>query len=264
MKAREVKTISMNINKNQSENEWNPLNFQWMPLVKLNQELNLKTRKMKNLMLLPILMLLVFTTSCSDDDDTIFGSGNLTTETRTVDTFTKINSEGVFEVTVTQGIAQSVEITADDNIIGLVRTSISNNELRLRLNDNYNYRDVTVRANITVVNLNGITNSGIGDMHIHNVDNNGAFSIDNEGTGNIEIDGTSTNLSIKNQGSGDILGFDFLVNDCNVDIEGSGDVKISCSDNLDVDIEGSGNVYYKGTPTVNATITGSGQVVQSN
>lgn len=259
-----METINKHINKNQSENEWHPINFQWIPLVKLNQELNLKTRKMKNLFMLPILILLACITSCSDDDDTLIGSGNLTTATRTVDTFTKINSEGVFEVTVTQGASQSVEITADDNIIGQVRASVSNNELRLRLNENYNYRDITVRANITVVNLNGLTNSGIGDMYIHNVDNNGAFSIDNEGTGNIEIDGVSTSLAVKNQGSGNISGFDFLVNDCTIDIEGSGDVKISCSDNLDVDIEGSGDVYYKGTPTINTNITGSGSVINAN
>ncbi|WP_223033361.1 head GIN domain-containing protein [Hanstruepera marina] len=263
MKTREVKTISMN-NKNQSKNEWNPLNFQWMPLVKLNQELNLKTKTMKSLLMLPILILLVCTTSCSNDDDTLFGSGNLTTETRAVDTFTKIDSEGVFEVTVSQGTTQSVEITADDNIIGQVRTSTSNNELRLRLNENYDYRNITVRVNITVNNLNGLTNSGVGDMYIHNIDNNGAFSIDNEGTGNIEIDGVSTGLTIRNQGSGDISGFDFLVNDCTIDIEGSGDVKINCSDNLDVDIEGSGNVYFKGTPTINTNITGSGSVINAN
>jgi len=264
MTIREVKTISMNTNKNQSENEWNPLNFQWKPLVKLNQELNLKTKTMKNLMMLPILMLLVCTSSCSNDDDTLIGSGNLTTETRNVNTFTKISSEGVFEVTVTQGASQSVEITADDNIIGQVRMIISNNELRLRLNDNYDYRDITVHANITVVNLNRITNSGIGDMYIHNVDNSGTFSIDNEGTGNIEIDGASTGLTVRNQGSGNISGFDFLVNDCTIDIEGSGDVKISCSDNLDVDIEGSGNVYYKGNPTINTSISGSGEVINDN
>ena len=259
-----MKTINQNINKNKSENEWNSLNFQWMPLVKLNQELNLKTRKMKNLMMLPVLMLLVCITSCSDDDDTIFGSGNLTTEIRTVDLFTKISSESVFEVTVTQGTPQSVEIIADNNIVNYVKTEVSGNELRLYLEDDYNYRDIALKANIVVGSLNGLKNYGAGDLHVHNIDNSGAFSIENEGSGDIEIDGVSTSLSIKNTGSGDILGFDFLVEDCTIDIEGAGDVKISCSDNLDVDIEGSGNVYYKGNPTINTNISGSGTVINEN
>lgn len=41
MKTKKVKTIEKCIGRNQSENEWSPINFQWMPLVKLNQELNL-------------------------------------------------------------------------------------------------------------------------------------------------------------------------------------------------------------------------------
>ena len=60
------------------------------------------------------------------------------------------------------------------------------------------------------------------------------------------------------------MAFDFLVNDCNIEIEGSGDVEVSCSDNLNVEIDGSANVYYKGTPTIDTDIRGSGYVIQSN
>jgi hypothetical protein len=220
-------------------------------------------KKQLALTLVAIIALNVIT-SCSDDDDTIFGSGNLATESRTVNSFSKISSEGVFEVTVTQGATQSIEITADDNIMNLVKTQVGSNELRLYLDEGYNYRNITVRANIVVTNLNGLKNFGAGNMDVTNIDNSGTFSIQNEGSGNIEIDGTSTNLNIRNQGSGDILGFDFLVNDCTIDIEGSGNVEISCSGNLDVDIKGSGNVYYKGTPSINTSISGSGSVINAN
>ena len=57
---------------------------------------------------------------------------------------------------------------------------------------------------------------------------------------------------------------DFLVNDSNVEIDGSGDVEVNCSDNLDVEIDGSGSVYYKGNPIINSDISGSGQVVNDN
>ena len=66
------------------------------------------------------------------------------------------------------------------------------------------------------------------------------------------------------EGSGYIFGFNFLVNDCNVKIEGYGDVEVNCSNSLDVVIEGSGNVYYKDFPAINASITGSGEVINNN
>jgi len=248
----------------QNNKTWFPINFQWIPVVKLNNELNLKTNKMKNLIILPILALLVFTTSCSNNDDTVFGSGNLISETRTVDQFTKIKSEGIFEVTVTQGASQSIEITADNNIIDLVKTSVNSNELKLYLDEDYNYNGITIQANITVTSLNSLRNFGAGDMYVHNIDNISVFIIENEGSGNIEIDGVSNSLTIQNQGSGDILSFDFIVNNCEIVIEGSGDVEITCSNNLDVNIEGSGNVYYKGTPSINTAISGSGSVLNAN
>ena len=180
MKTSETKTIDNRLYYNQSENEWTPIDLQWIPWLKLNQELNLKTLKMKNLMLTPILMLLVCVASCSDDD-TLFGSGNLTTETRTVDSFTNIRSEGVIDLTVTQGSIQSLEITSDDNIIEEVRTVVYNNELHLYLDEHYNYRGISIQANITVANLNGLKNFGVGDVVLNNIDNNSTFSIENEG-----------------------------------------------------------------------------------
>ena len=74
--------------------------------------------------------------SC-DTDETINGSGNLITETRGATPFTKVSSEGVFEVTINQGATQSVEITADDNVIGRVKTRVVNDELQLYLDDDY-------------------------------------------------------------------------------------------------------------------------------
>jgi hypothetical protein len=112
--------------------------------------------------------------------------------------------------------------------------------------------------------LNSLRNFGAGDMYVHNIDNISVFIIENEGSGNIEIDGVSNSLTIQNQGSGDILSFDFIVNNCEIVIEGSGDVEITCSNNLDVNIEGSGNVYYKGTPSINTAISGSGSVLNAN
>lgn len=229
----------------------------------VNSEVKLKTNKMKHLSFFPILLIFAFITSCSDEE-TISGSGNLFTESRDVDFFEKVRSEGVFDVSITQGNSKSVEITADDNIINQVRTRVINNELQLYLDDNFNYNGITVKANITTTSLNALINSGVGNMFVYDVDQSGAFSIYNSGTGDISIGGSAANLSITDEGSGDIMAFDFYVENCSIDIEGSGSVYIHCSDNLDVNIEGSGHVHYKGSPAVNTSITGSGSVIDAN
>ncbi len=208
-----------------------------------------------------LLVLITVFISCSKDD--ITGSGNLTSEMREVNYFTKVKSEGVFEVNIIQGSTQSVEVVADNNVINKINTKVVNGELRLYL-DHGNYQHINLEVNITALRLNGLENSGAGDMYAHNIDEKGVFSIDNTGSADILIEGSAANLNIENEGSGSIMAFDFLVNDSRIEIDGSGDVEVNCSNNLNVEIDGSGSVYYKGNPTIDVDISGSGQVINDN
>jgi hypothetical protein len=241
---------------------WFPINFQWIPVVTLNNELNKITRKMKNKIILPVALLLAIFSSCSNED-TIYGSDELTSEFRTIESFTKVSSEGVFEVNIIQGETQSVEVIANNNIIHRVKTKVVNNELRLYL-DNNNYRDIELEVNITVPSINGIKNSGIGDISILDVDTTDDFNVYNSGTGDITIEGIAKGLTIKNEGTGKFEGFLFAVEDCNVKIIGSGDCEVSVTNDLNVRIEGSGDVYYLGTPIIETNITGSGKIMNAN
>ena len=56
----------------QKNEKWFPINFQWIPTIKLNNELYTKTNKMKRLFFLPIVLLALLVSSCSED--TIDGS----------------------------------------------------------------------------------------------------------------------------------------------------------------------------------------------
>lgn len=217
---------------------------------------------MKTNFFLSIVLLSLLITSCSNDDD-YFGSGNTISENRNVNSFTKLSSEGTFIINIYQGPTQSVEVIADENIMSRVKTSVLNNELRVYLSDG-KYSNVTLEANITVTNLSGLKNSGSGDINVYELNSLGNIDIDNLGNGSIIIDGHVSDLNIRNEGSGDIMAFDFFVKNCSIDIEGSGSVEINCSDNLDVDIEGSGNVFYKGNPAIDTNISGSGLVINSN
>ena len=246
----------------EKDETWFPINFQWIPIVKLNNELNKKTTKMKNKIILPVALLLVIFISCSYED-TIYGSDELTSEFRTLESFTKVSSEGVFEVNIVQGDTQSVEVIANNNIIHRVKTKVVNNELRLYL-DNNNYMDIELQVNITVPNIDGVKNLGTGDISILDVDTAADFNVYNSGTGDITIEGTAKGITIKNEGTGKLEGFLFTVEDCNVKIIGSGDCEVNVLNELDVAIEGSGDVYYLGTPTIEVNITGSGKIMKAN
>lgn len=215
---------------------------------------------MKKVFFMPILLVSVVM-SCSDD--TVFGSGDLITESRDVDYFTKVKSEGVFEINIIQGSTQSVEVTADNNVMSRIKTKVVNNELRLYL-DGDSYRDISLKVDIVVTRLNGIKNSGVGNIYAYNIEEEGNFKVINSGTANILLEGNAQSIDIYNEGSGDFDGFDFSTNSGDIENIGSGDIEINCSEDLDVKISGSGNVYYKGNPTINTNISGSGNIISSN
>ncbi len=208
--------------------------------------------------------ILAMTTFWSCTKETISGSGEITTELRQVSAFNKVRSEGVFMVTITQGEVQSVEITGDNNILGKVRTQVTGGELRLYLDNDYNYGEMHLQAKITVTRLNGLKNYGTGEIHVFGVAEPGKFDLRNSGSGPVSVEGSASSLEVFNEGSGDINAFGFKVLQCNATMIGSGNLEIECSDTLRVSIEGSGNVYYLGNPVVDATIKGSGRLVNGN
>ena len=200
-------------------------------------------------------------TACTKD--AIVGSGTPISEFRNVADFTKVSSEGVFEVTITQGDFQSVEIIANDNIIHRVKTEVVDNEIRLYLDDR-NYKNISLQANIIAARINGIKNIGVGNIMISNVDESGNFNVYNSGTGNISIEGSAESMTLENEGTGKFKGFQFIVSNCNAEIFGSGDCEVNPTNTLNVDIEGNGDVYYKGSPDIDAKISGSGKVINAN
>ena len=196
--------------------------------------------------------------SCSKDDYT--GSGNSVSEFRDVNLFTKISSEGTFVVNITQGAAQSLEVIADDNIINRVKTTVSNDQLKIYLEDG-NYKKTYLEVNITVADLHSIQNEGTGDITVFEFLSAGNMDIENTGSGNISIAGFVDHLNIQNEGSGTINCSEYMAANVEVRIEGSGDCEVHCTESLNVIIEGSANVYYKGSPVIDISVSGSGQVI---
>jgi hypothetical protein len=211
-----------------------------------------------------VVMILVIASSffsCSEDK--FVGSGDTVSEYRNVEYFNGVSSEGTFTVTITEGDEQLVEIIADNNIINRVRTDVTNGMLKLYLADG-NYQNVHLQAHMTVLDLNEIVNSGVGNMYVSHITDAETFKVNNSGSANISLEGNCDNLNIKNEGSGSIFAFDMPSINCAINNEGSGEIEVACESNLDVNIEGSGSIHYLGNPTINVNISGSGEVINDN
>ncbi len=188
------------------------------------------------------------------------GSGISATQTRAVAEFHAIRVEGSCDVVATVGGAQSVQVTADDNLIDDLTTEVENGVLVIstRPGKNLSFR-VDTRATISVPRLDGMQIEGSCDASITGVSGED-FKAAIEGSGDLRVAGKSTKLALSIEGSGDA---DFSALECqdvNVSIDGSGDARVCASANLSASISGSGDIGYIGSPHTNISISGSGEV----
>jgi hypothetical protein len=102
------------------------------------------------------------------------------------------------------------------------------------------------------------TISGSGNMK-ENI-NCDIFSVRISGSGKITINGNSRESDIYISGSGNMFGNEFMTNNANIDISGSGNANIWAVDHIKANISGSGGITYRGNPKIDFSGSGSGRI----
>jgi hypothetical protein len=225
------------------------------------------------------LFCLIYLTSCIGFH-TIDGNGNITTENRTLNTFSKVKSEGSFEVYISQDSVQSVTVEAESNLLPYIETDVSGSVLLIRIREHRNIDNhEPIKIYVKSPMVEGIDLSGSGliscdsmitpnmDLHLSGSGKMNVIATTNKidahisGSGGITISGSSNESDFNIDGSGNIHAYDLKQDTCYADISGSGDMYLNVNKFLDVKISGSGKVHYIGNPSVNTFITGSGAVI---
>lgn len=201
---------------------------------------------------------------CSDDivSGRIIGSGIIVTEARQLAGFDSIDMRAVGDVEVTQGGVQSIDIETDDNIIDHIIMSVSNGELIITSDENYD-SDHGVIITITMPDIELLELSGVGSIEGQNDFTVDALELVLDGVGGFAVLGTAQTLVAEVSGVGNIDAEALSAATATVDISGVGDIYVTATDELNVTISGNGDVYYAGNPPViNSNITGNGSLIQ--
>ena len=260
--------------------------------------------KMEKLRILIALSLVIlFFSGCEKGIFCTNGKGEIVSKTLSVGEFIELEASGAFEVVVTQGAIQSVELEGHQNIIEKIETSLVNEHLEIDLEIGC-YNDYTLTIFITTPDITEVKLNGSGDIIINEFDeldqldliitgsgnifgdhnipvNNLSFYIvgsgnidftstslniisEIEGSGNVTLSGTTNTHEAIITGSGSFQTFNLISDNTSIKIDGSGDCEVYADKTLNVDISGSGNVYYKGHPNLDIDISGSGNIYDRN
>jgi len=196
-----------------------------------------------------------------------------------VSDFSEIEFTGMGNLIITQGDEESLIVEADDNILPLIETDVSGDELTIRFRRGYNFVPVeNINFYLCVVDLNKISMSGAGRVDCENLDTD-RFEFDISGAGDIDFNINADEINIESSGAGgltlsgkvdsqdiDISGVgkynakELESKECKIKLSGAGSATVNVTGELDIRISGVGNVYYIGTPIVKQDISGLGRI----
>ena len=239
----------------------------------------------KSAMLLAVIFLSIFMTSCEVDSwHNIRGSGPVVSETREVPIHRNIYISVPAEVYIYQSPYQELTLEAQSNVLDAIETYVEGSELKIRLEDGAGLGShETILIYISSAMFNSIRLSGSVDLYsetsivtdVLDVSISGSGKVDlavvaNEvrasisGSGNMWLEGSVINQELTISGSGDIYSFGLDSETADVNISGSGEAEVRVEEFMKARISGSGSVYYKGYPEIDGKVSGSGNIVNVN
>jgi hypothetical protein len=205
------------------------------------------------------------------------GSGNVVTDTRAVTGFTAIDLRGVGQLTVAIGAQEGLTVEAEDNLLPLIKSTVSGDTLILDLENGRPTRPIVYR--VTARQITALSTAGVGDIDAPGLtgprlrtSQSGAGNVRLErlntqllesslaGAGSLDANGTATRLVVTVAGAGSIAARDLAVQNAELTMSGAGKAVVRVSDTLKAQLTGAGSVEYIGSPRVESQITGGGTV----
>ncbi|GAC1313841.1 MAG: hypothetical protein NVSMB24_37670 [Mucilaginibacter sp.] len=212
----------------------------------------------------------------------VHGSGSQTSENRKVSDFSRIDISGGFKVILKQDSSLSVKVTADDNLMKYIKTTVNGSKLRI-----YTRRSICNSGQMTVY---------VGVRHLEEVKASGGIEVESDGkittqdlhlrlsgatkitmdlnAANVTTDGSgATELNLKGQasshnidlsGSGKVNALDFIVGNCEIQTAGVGHSEVNVLHSLSIHSTGASEVKYRGNPSITSDKVGASSVEKIN
>lgn len=198
-----------------------------------------------------------------DSEDSVTGhargSGVPATETREVPAFTGLELAGTNTVTVQVGSPQSVRVTADDNLLDKVTTTVQGGDLVIDDVGSWTTKS-PMRVVVTTPSLDRVALSGTGTITVTGVSATG-FTAELSGSGTVVAAGSADRLTGVLPGSGTLALSGLVARDVTARLDGTGTIRVTARSSLDADLGGTGAIVYAGNPSkVTRNIGGTGSI----
>ncbi len=187
------------------------------------------------------------------------GSGDIVTETRQVDSFTKLEVSGIANVDVSVGEPLSIEVRTDDNLQELVVAEVRNGTLTIKNLQAIRPTD-GVNIAITVPSLTAASASGATDVSITGIDVD-LVNLWVSGASDLSATGTAETLECHTSGASEADVQGLRAKHVTVNSSGASEAKVHASESLTATASGASDIICYGQPeTVDRSASGAADI----
>jgi hypothetical protein len=214
----------------------------------------------------------------------VVGSGRSATQEYDFSGFTRVGVGSAFEVDINQGDDYAVAVTVDDNIVEYLDVRVDGDTLLIGLRPSLRlgFRNMVLRAEITMPDLAGLDLSGATRTRVNGFSNDrmvdievsgasqltgdltsGEMNVEASGASRVELNGETGALDARASGASTLRLQDLASTDTRVDASGASTIVVNPSGRLTGDASGASTVRYAGSPsTVQVDTSGASSVRQ--
>lgn len=227
------------------------------------------------------LLMALFLSSCVFDMN--FGAGKkgngviVKDQREVTDQFTAISASEGLDVYVTQADNLDITVEADENIIDLIGTDISNGKLKIHAIENIGR--ATKKVYVSMPDITALETSSGADLVVQNLIQVNKITLEASSGSDMEVELTADEISADtssgadiqisgeaslfyaNASSGsDIKARDLRVKTCYADASSGSDISVNVSESLEADASSGADISYTGEATVQKKKSVSGSV----
>jgi hypothetical protein len=192
---------------------------------------------------------------------TAVGSGDVVTESRPVQGFSEVAVSGAGHLIVEQTGVESLEVTAEDNILPFILSEVRGGRLLLGLQPGVSVSTAHgVRYRVTVAALSEVVASGASRVEILRVDTP-ELAVRLSGASSCDAVGSADRHHLDLSGASRCETGDLVSREVRASLSGASYALVRALDRLVVTASGASTLEYFGNPVVEASVSG-GSIVQ--
>jgi hypothetical protein len=189
----------------------------------------------------------------------IRGNGRVKDETRTIEDFQRIQAGGAFTIKINVGQPTTLKISAEDNLLGYIKTNVKGNTLIIDTRKNISPRK-EILIEITTPELVVVDASGANNITVHGIKGT-HFNVDLSGAGNISLSGVVEKFNAELSGAGNINAKELKAKVVHVSVSGAASADVYAKESLDASVSGVGSIdYYGNPPDTKTNVSGVGSI----